>query len=42
MNNSKNRHDGGAYRRYKVMVAAHAKDGKDRMASRARKKKRKD
>lgn len=30
MKTSKNRHDGGAYRRYKTMVAAHAKPGKDR------------
>ncbi|WP_302200368.1 hypothetical protein [uncultured Gemmiger sp.] len=34
MNNSKNRHDGGAYRQYKTMMAAHAKEGKDRAASR--------
>lgn len=27
MNCSKQRHDGGAYRRYKTMVAAHAKPG---------------
>ncbi len=40
MNNSKNRHDGGAYRRYKVMVAAHAKDGKDRSRSRKRRKRK--
>lgn len=25
------RHDGGAYRRYKTMVSAHAKTGKDRL-----------
>ena len=30
MNCSKNRHDGGAYRRYTTMMAAHAKPGKDR------------
>ncbi|EFB76053.1 hypothetical protein [Subdoligranulum variabile] len=30
MNNSKRRHDGGAYRQYKTMMAAHAKEGKDR------------
>ena len=40
MNNSKNRHDGGAYRRYKVMVAAHAKGGKDRSRSRKRRKRK--
>ena len=39
MNNSKHRHDGGAYRRCKTMIAAHAKEGKDR--SKARRKKRK-
>lgn len=36
MNNSKRRHDGGAYRRCKTMIAAHAKAGKDR--SKARRK----
>lgn len=39
MNNSKHRHDGGAYRRYKTMIAVHAKEGKDR--SKARRKQRK-
>ena len=39
MKTSKKRHDGGAYRRYKTMVAAHAKPGKDR--SKARRKQRK-
>lgn len=39
MKTSKRRHDGGAYRRYETMVAAHAKPGKDR--SKARRKKRK-
>lgn len=39
MNNSKRRHDGGAYRRFKTMIAAHAKEGKDR--SKARRKQRK-
>lgn len=34
MNNSKQRHDGGAYRRYKTMVSAHAKTGKDRSKAR--------
>lgn len=34
MKTSKNRHDGGAYRRCKTMIAAHAKEGKDRAASR--------
>lgn len=33
MNNSKKRHDGGAYRRCKTMCASHAKEGKDRSAS---------
>ncbi len=36
MNSSKNRHDGGAYRRYQVMVAAHGKNGKDHKTSRTR------
>lgn len=27
MNNSKKRHDGGVYRRFKTMIAAHAKAG---------------
>lgn len=39
MKTSKNRHDGGAYRQYKTMIAAHAKAGKDR--SKARRKQRK-
>lgn len=39
MKTSKHRHDGGAYRRYKTMVSAHAKEGKDR--SKARRKQRK-
>lgn len=34
MNNSKKRHDGGAYRRCKTMIAAHAKAGKDRSKAR--------
>lgn len=34
MNSSKNRHDGSAYRRYKTMIAAHAKPGKDRSKAR--------
>lgn len=34
MNNSKKRHDGGAYRRFKTMMAAHAKEGKDRTKAR--------
>ena len=38
MNTSKHRHDGGAYRRYKTMVAAHAKPGKDRSKAGKRKK----
>lgn len=39
MKTSKTRHDGGAYRRMKTMIAAHAKEGKDR--SKARRKQRK-
>lgn len=39
MKTSKHRHDGGAYRRCKTMIAAHAKPGKDR--SKARRKQRK-
>lgn len=38
MKTSKNRHDGGDYRRYKIMVAAHAKPGKDRSKAGKRKK----
>lgn len=34
MNTSKHRHDGGAYRRCKTMIAAHAKAGKDRSKAR--------
>ena len=34
MNNSKHRHDGGAYRRMCTMIAAHAKPGKDRSKAR--------
>lgn len=29
MDSSKHRHDGGAYRRMRTMIAAHAKPGKD-------------
>lgn len=36
MKTSKHRHDGGAYRWCKTMIAAHAKSGKDR--SKARRK----
>lgn len=39
MNNSKNRRDGGAYRRMKTMISAYAKEGKDR--SKARRKQNK-
>lgn len=39
MNSSKSRHDGGAYRRYRTMMNYRAKPGKDRSASRKRKKK---
>lgn len=38
MNCSKRRHDGGAYRRYTTMIAAHAKAGKDRSKAGKRKK----
>lgn len=41
MNNSKHRHDGGAYRRCKTMIAAHAKEGKDRSKAGKRKKAKK-
>ena len=34
MKTSKTRHDGGAYRRCKTMIAAHAKAGKDRSKAR--------
>ena len=34
MKSSKNRHDGGAYRRCKTMITAHAKKGKDRSKAR--------
>lgn len=38
---SKRRHDGGAYRQYKTMMAAHAKEGKNRAASRRKTRKHK-
>lgn len=41
MHTSKRRHDGGAYRQYKTMIAAHAKEGKDRAASRRKAQKHK-
>lgn len=41
MNNSKRRHDGGAYRRMKTMIAAHVKPGKDRSRARRKTPKRK-
>lgn len=41
MKTSKKRHDGGAYRRYKTMIAAHAKAGKDRRKAGKRKKAKK-
>lgn len=41
MNNSKKRHDGGAYRRFQTMVTYHAKPGKDRSKAGKRKKKKK-
>lgn len=41
MNNSKHRHDGGAYRRMCTMISAHAKSGKDRSKARRKIPKRK-
>lgn len=41
MKTSKNRHDGGAYRRCTTMMAAHAKKGKDRSKAGKRKKAKK-
>lgn len=41
MNNSKHRHDGGAYRRCKTMCIAHSKPGKDRTKARQHPPKRK-
>ena len=41
MNNSKHRHDGGAYRRMCTMISAHAKSGKDRSKARRKIHKRK-
>lgn len=41
MNCSKRRHDGGAYRRYTTMMAAHAKPGKDRSKAQRKQPKRK-
>ena len=41
MKTSKNRHDGGAYRRMCTMMAAHAKPGKDRGKARRKQPKRK-
>ena len=41
MDSSKRRHDGGAYRRYTTMMAAHAKPGKDRGKARRKQPKRK-
>lgn len=38
MNNSKKRHSGGAYRRYKTLMSVHAKPGKDRSKAGKRKK----
>lgn len=38
MKTSKRRHDGGAYRRCKTMIVAHAKQGKDRAKAGKRKK----
>lgn len=40
MNNSKNRHDGGAYHRYRTMMSYQAKTGKDRSASRMKRSKK--
>lgn len=41
MKTSKSRHDGGSYRRCKTMIVAHAKEGKDRSASRRKSPKHK-
>lgn len=41
MNNSKRRHDGGAYRRMCTMISAHAKPGKDRTKARRKPAQRK-
>lgn len=41
MKSSKNRHDGGAYRRCKTMITAHAKQGKDRSTARRRQREKK-
>lgn len=41
MKTSKHRHDGGAYRRYTTMMAAHAKPGKDRSKARRKTPRRK-
>lgn len=40
MKSSKKRHDGGACRRCKTMIAAHAKAGKDRSKARLKKRKK--
>ena len=40
MSCSKKRHDGGAYRRCKTMIAVHAKAGKDRSKARLKKRKK--
>ena len=41
MKTSKHRHDGGAYRRCKTMITAHAKKGKDRSKARRRQREKK-
>ena len=41
MNNSKKRHDGGAYRRFQTMTIYHAKPGQDRSTAGKRKKRKK-
>ena len=41
MNNSKKRHDGGAYRRLQTMTIYHAKPGKDRSKEKKKKKRKK-
>lgn len=41
MSSSNKRKDGGAYRRYKMMVSLNCKSGKDRAKARRRKRRKK-
>lgn len=41
MKTSKHRHEGGAYRRMRTMITAHAKPGKDRSKAQRKQPKRK-